>query len=92
MNWTLIVIELILLTIAVLAGLIAHEFYKSQDGRLRVLIISLFLCKVWIYGGAAVIFMIFPPDSRALFRLLVLNFPMFCIMVSLYRYIKNHNS
>lgn len=92
MKPTLILIELILLIIVAASAFVAHEFYKSKDGRLRILVIRLFLCKVWIYGGAAVLFMVYPPDKVALIRLIVLNVPMLLVMLQLYQYIRNHNS
>lgn len=88
MNLDLILIEIILWTIAILAGMIAYEFYKSKDGKLRILIISLFVCKVYLYGGAAIWFLFTNVNHTGLIRSLILNFPMFCIMLRLYKYVR----
>lgn len=87
----MIFIELILWVIATMSALIAWEFYKSRDDRLRVLIISLFICKIWVYGGAAIFFLFLPPNNTALIRIIVFNLPMFIIMVRLWDYIRTHN-
>lgn len=92
MSWYLIAIELILGVIVATSGLIAYEFYRSVDGKLRVLIIQLFITKIFVYGGAAAFFLIYPPDSLALIRAVVLNLPMFWVMVKLWKYIRTHNS
>ena len=91
MNIDLILIEIVLWTIAIMSGLIAYEFYKSRDGRLRVLIISLFLCKVYLYGGSAVWFLFSSAGNWTLVRALLFNVPMFIIMLRLWGYIRTHN-
>ena len=90
-NYNLILIELILLTIVVMSGLIAWEFYKSRNGQLRKLLIALFACNVYLYGGAAIWFFFLPPSTDGLMRAIILNTPMMIIMVNLYKYIRKHN-
>lgn len=92
MNFTLILVELILWAIVCLSGLIAREFYKAKSDPLRDILISFFICKVWLYGGTAVVFLIFTSDLKALLRLVAFNAPMFLVMLKLYWYIKRHNS
>lgn len=84
-----------LLVIVVMSALIAHEFYIAKDGQLRLLIIGLFLSKIWVYGGAFVYFMLIDlkfitPVDPLLFRL-ILNFPMVVVMIKLWIYIRLHN-
>lgn len=75
------------ITIAILSGFIAWEFYRSRDGMLRILIISLFVAKVFVYGGAVLFILfnghVFPAWLRA-----ALNVPMFIVMIRLYGYIR----
>lgn len=79
--------ELFLIVIAVLSAFIAYEFWRSKDGRLRVLIIRLFACKVWTYGGAAIAYILVLPIDVWTLRV-VLNAPMFIVMLQLYKYIR----
>ena len=79
---------LFLAVISALAAFISYEFYVSKDGRLRVLIIRLFACKVWTYGGAAIIYGLALPIDVWTVRFF-LNLPMFIVMLQLYRYIRN---
>lgn len=84
-----------LLIIVAMSALVAWEFYKSQNGMLRILIIALFLGKIWVYGGAFIYYQltdmgIVKTRNPLLFRL-VLNFPMLVVMTLLYRYIRTHN-
>lgn len=74
-------------TIAILAGLIALEFYKSTDGRLRILIIRLFITKVWVYGGTALYYMILPNISFVIVRIFLVA-PMFLVMLQLWSFIR----
>lgn len=87
--------QLLLLVIVIMSALVAWEFYRSKDGQLRVLIISLFLTKIWVYGGAFVCFAlvdlgVIQPVNTLLLRL-ILNAPMCFIMVKLWKYIRLHN-
>lgn len=84
-----------LVVIVITSALVAWEFYKSKNGVLRVLIIALFICKIWVYGGAFVYYQLTDMGlvnalDPLLFRL-ILNTPMLVIMVLLYKYIKTHN-
>ncbi len=82
--------EVFLFVIAALSGLICHEFYISRDGRLRILIIRLFMTKIWVYGGAAIAYLFEFPIDPWLLRV-VLNAPMFIVMLQLWGYIRTHN-
>lgn len=73
--------------IATLSGLIAYEFYMSIDGRLRVLMFRLFISKIWVYGGAAVLYIIFKPEDFIKIRIFLVA-PMVIIMVQLWGYIR----
>lgn len=76
--------------IAIWSGLIAYEFYRSQDGRLRVLIIRLFRAKVWLYGGSVLLYFINPKVDNSLMKLLLIT-PMAVIMFQLWDYIRIRN-
>lgn len=86
-----IISQLLFWGIAVFSLLIAIKFYQSKDGRLRVLIIELFLAKIWVYGGAAVYYLLqdvgFIPHWSPVFIRLALNLPMFFVMFRLYVFI-----
>lgn len=87
--------QLFLLTIAVMSSLIAYEFYRAKDGQLRLLIIGLFVSKIWVYGGAFIYYMLIDLKiigliDPLLFRL-ILNFPMVVVMIKLWVYIRTHN-
>lgn len=80
--------------IAIFSLLIALEFYHSRNGKLRILIIALFLCKLWVYGGSMVYhFLLDYNQIHKLDRIyiqLILNFPMVVVMVQLWGYIRNY--
>lgn len=76
-----------LYAITLFSGLIAWEFFRSKDGRLRILIIRLFVAKVWVYGGAALIYTFDWPIDTWVMRL-VLNLPMFIVMLQLWEFIR----
>lgn len=78
--------ELMLLVIAGFSAFITWEFYKSRNGRLRILIIELFLAKIWVYGGAFILYLIV--DNMTAWMRLALNVPMFIVMLRLYGYIR----
>lgn len=87
-----IVSQILFWTVAILAALIAYEFYKSHDGLLRILIINLFIAKVWVYGGAAIFYLLvtfgYLKGVPIVMLRIVLTLPMFIIMIQLYRFIK----
>jgi len=83
--------EFTLMVIVIMSGGIAWEFYKSRNGRLRQLIIALFVCKVWVYGGAGMFFIFWEPDANSVLRMLILNIPMMAVMLYLWKYIRMHN-
>lgn len=90
MTTELIVIEIILGTIALMSALIAHEFYRSTAGNgLRFWFVALFICKVILYGGSALIYLVWP-DISPLWRI-ALNTPMVIVMLKLWGYIRTHN-
>lgn len=78
--------------ITILAVLITWEFYRSVDGRLRILMIQLFLSKVWIYGFAGTFYLFWDfgyfRSVDQLWVRLICNVPMFIIMIKLWLYIK----
>jgi len=78
--------------ITVFSCMIWWEFYKSRDGRMRVLVLYLFGSKTFIYGGAGLFFLLYDfgyfRDFPQLYLRLILNAPMIVIMVEWYRYIK----
>lgn len=80
-----IVLQIFLWIIVFISVFIAHEFYKSKDGRLRVLVIRLFLAKIFVYGGAAIaiIWGINTPLVK-----IGLNLPMLLVMLQLYAFIR----
>lgn len=74
-------------TIAILSAFISWEFYKSKNGRLRILIIWLFVAKVFVYGGAAVLILANGYTYPSWLKV-ALNTPMFLVMIELYGYIR----
>jgi hypothetical protein len=89
MNFLLV--EIALLTIVVLSAAIAREFYKStRTNGLRAVMVALFVCKIWVYGGSAIWFIIHEPDNSVLWRVLILNAPMFIVMLMLWKYVRTH--
>lgn len=89
MNTYAAVLQIFLWTIAVVSGMIAWEFYRSKNGRLRILLIRLFTCKVWLYGGSAVYFWSHPALSfRDTAVRFVLITPMFIVMLMLWQFIR----
>jgi hypothetical protein len=82
-----IILQVFLWVITVTSAFIAYEFYKSKDGRLRILIIELFIAKVWVYGGSA-LYYLFMPETTILVKI-GLNLPMLIVMLRLYHYIRN---
>lgn len=84
--------QLFYAVIILLAVLIAWEFYKSKDGKLRIIIIALFIAKVWVYGGAMIYHFLldfgYIKHVDRIFVQLVLNFPMVAIMLRLWKFIR----
>ncbi len=74
-------------TVALLSAFIAWEFYKSKDGRLRILIIWLFLAKVLVYGGAGTLFLLHGVNYPSWLKV-ALNAPMLIVMIELYGFIR----
>jgi hypothetical protein len=78
--------------ITIFSGLIWWEFYKSKNGRVRVLSMRLFATKVWVYGVAGVYYLLLDfgafKDVSPLFIRVLCNAPMIIVMFEWYRYIK----
>lgn len=89
-NWDLVFI-FFYLTIAALSAFIAWEFWRSRDGRLRILVIRLFLAKILVYGGAAML-LIFNGIGYPSWLKVALNAPMFVVMIELYGFIRMKDS
>jgi len=91
MKTELLLIQIALWVIVLISAGLVREFYTStKTNGLRLRMIALFSCKIWIYGGAAVIFLIWPPTGNALFRILLLNTPMVIVMLWLWGYVRTH--
>lgn len=82
--------QLELVAIAALSAFIAWDFYRSKDGRVRVLMIRLFASKIWVYGGAALYYWLFP-DQNMLWVRAILNLPMVIVMFQIWGYIRLTN-
>jgi len=84
--------QILLWGIAIFSAMIWWEFYRSVDGRMRILAIRLFLTKVWVYGLAAIYYLLWDfgyfRDDSGLWVRLICNFPMIIVMFEWYRYIK----
>lgn len=85
--------ELIFFVIATVSALIIISFYKAKgDGKLKSMIIELFLAKVWVYGGLGTYYLIIKRDGfNALspaWMLLILNFPMMIVMVRFWNFVR----
>lgn len=87
-----ILAELFYMIIVAISCLIAWEFYNIKDGKLRIIIIWLFLTKIWVYGGAMIYHILL--DFKYIDKVepvvvrLILNFPMVIVMLRLYKYIR----
>lgn len=82
--------EIELITIGILSALIAYDFYRSTDGRLRILMIRLFVSKIWVYGGAALFYAFMPVYDLAWVRPILVA-PMFLVMLQLWKHIRLNN-
>lgn len=84
--------QVIFWTIVIMSLLITYEFYLSRNGRLRVLIIELFLAKVWCYGIAGFYYLLWDlgylHDLSTIWLRIVSNAPMMWVMVRLYLFIR----
>lgn len=85
-----LVLQIFLWTITIISAIIAYHFYKSKDGRLRILVIELFLAKIFVYGGAALYYLFGQNKYPELIRML-LNLPMFIVMLKLWAFIRTDN-
>lgn len=92
MNFNEALSELFFCVVAVLAAMIAWEFFKTRDGKLRVIIIALFITKVWVYGGAMIYYLLldfgYINKIEAVYIRLILNFPMVIVMLRLWKFIR----
>lgn len=83
--------QILFWSIAIASIFIAYEFYRSQDGKLRKLIIELFLAKTFVYGGAGLYYLFFDfglIGAEPVWIRIILNAPMCAVMVRLYRFIR----
>lgn len=83
----MIILQIFLWTIVLVSGFLAYEFYRIKDGRLRVLMIRLFIAKVLVYGGGA-LFQLGIIDFPGNIYKILINLPMFLVMLQLYKYIR----
>lgn len=78
--------------IVVFSYFIYLEFKRSKDGRLRILIMELFLAKIFVYGVAGAYYLAWDilafPDNYSLLLRLVINAPMVIVMWKLYWFIR----
>lgn len=91
----MILSELLFLGIVIFSLFIWYEFYISRDGKLRILIMELFLAKCWVYGLAGVYYLLvdfgYFDGLSTLWLRIACNLPMCIVMVRLYRWIKWKN-
>lgn len=90
MKFEEILSQILLWSISLLSAFIAWEFYTSKNGRLRILMIRLFVSKTWVYGSAAIWFMFFDAQYSNLFpyvRVLI-TLPMAITMFQIYTFIR----
>lgn len=84
--------QLLFWIIVAMSLFICYEFYLSKDGKLRLLIIELFLAKVWCYGVAALFYLFFDfgyfHSWPTIGLRIVCNGPMMIVMVRLYLFIR----
>ena len=82
--------QILFWSIAGLSAFIAWEFFTSKNGRLRILMIRLFSCKVWVYGGAALWFLFFDKHIKIPFVYvrIILTLPMAIVMFQIYKFIR----
>jgi hypothetical protein len=85
-----VISQILFWSIGIFSAVIAWSFYKSVNGRLRILMIRLFCCKVWLYVGAALWFLIIYKHTTISFVYIriVLTLPMAITMFHIYRFIR----
>lgn len=92
MDWRFIASEILFVFIAISSGFIAYDFYRAKNGKLRRLMIALFLSKVWLYGGSAVYLLVKHYKhllwiSDQLFPVIACT-PMFITMLFIWKYVR----
>lgn len=87
-----IISQIIFLGIAIFSLFIAYKFYESKNGRLRILLIELFIAKFWVYGGAATYYLLqnygYIPHWPPVYIRYALNLPMLYVMFRLWNFIR----
>lgn len=85
--------QLIFWGIVITSIFIYLEFKRSVDGKLRLLIMELFLAKIWCYGTAGLYYICWDfgyfHDWNSVLLRVIYNAPMFWVMLRLYIFIKN---
>lgn len=88
----MILSQIMFWTIALTSGILAYEFYKTKNGRLRVLMIEFFISKVWVYSFAGAFFLLWDfgylHGINQVWMRLCCNAPMFIIMLKLLGYVR----
>lgn len=78
--------------ITLYAAIICYRFYQTVDGKLRVLMIELFISKIWAYAIAGLFFLLWDmgylDNFPQIYMRLVCNLPMLIVMYRLERYIR----
>lgn len=91
----MILSQLIFWGVVVFAFLIYLQFKRSKDGKLRLLIMELFLAKMWCYGVAGLYYLLWDANYLHDWNLIVLrivcNIPMLIAMARLYFFITQKN-
>lgn len=91
----MILSQLIFWGVVVFSFLIYLQFKRFKDGKLRLLIMELFLAKMWCYGVTGLYYLFWDANYFHDWNLIVLrifcNIPMLITMARLYFYIKRQN-
>lgn len=89
----MILSQIIMWCVFTKACLLANKFYKSVDGRLRILCIQLFSSIAWLFGISAIYWLLWDTgyftDVPLIWLRIIGNLPMFLIMFKFDSYI-NH--
>jgi hypothetical protein len=92
MIYEMIASQIMFWGITLFSCLIWWEFYKSINGRMRVLVLRLFATKIWIYGLAGAYYLAWDfgyfRDMSGLWLRLICNLPMVIVMFEWYKYVK----
>lgn len=89
-HYEMIASQIIFWGLATLSLNIAWRFFKSVDGRLRVLMIRLFAAQCWVYTIAGSYYLCWDlglVDLNSVALRITCNFPLFIVMLQIRRYI-----